>query len=298
MVEPYLVVCGLLLLASVAVRALPAIRHSFDDDYEDGWDLTPRELAYLRSGPYGVVLTVLAELHGEGAVDLSRHGPVRRLDPPRDLHDRLTVAVYSGLRWTRRPRLLALTPRVRRACRPLRWDLLERRLLPPLRRRVFAGALLAYALVLPAATVLEEGARGSTVLGALGIWALAALCALGPRLTVAGHREITLHRAAIARVAASDGTTEASYLTDLVAAFGVAAVREVCGAHVHCGALAPSRPSYQPLPVPVPQPAPRVPLPAAPRLQVVRPPVIFVPVEPPATLDSAVLRGARVPVAA
>ena len=36
MAQPYLIVCALLLLASVLARALPVTRHSFDDDHEDG----------------------------------------------------------------------------------------------------------------------------------------------------------------------------------------------------------------------------------------------------------------------
>lgn len=253
MVEPYLVVCGVLLLGSVLARALPVAGRSFDDDHEDGWDLTPRELAYLRRGPYGVVLTVLAELHGSGAIDLGPHR-VRRLDPVLDLDDRLAVAVYAGLTWTRRPRLLALLPRVRRACAPLRWDLHERRLLAPLRRRVFAAALLVYAAGLATATMLENQVRGSTVVGALGVGAAAGLLTLGPRRTVATHRELRRHRRALARVVA-DGPAEAAYLADLVAAYGAAAVRAFCGALIPSGALAPPTPSYEPRPTPEPVPA-------------------------------------------
>src|SRR5262249_50305747 len=160
---------------------------------EDGWDIAPRELGYLRSGPYGVVLTVLAELHGEGAVDASRPGPVRRLDPPADLDDRLTVAVYSGLAWTRRPRFLALMPRVPRACTVLRSDVRERWLLPPVRRTVFSLALRGYAAGLAVATVVEDHGRGSTVVGAL-IVCCVALLLKGFSRTIAGYRELASHR--------------------------------------------------------------------------------------------------------
>jgi uncharacterized protein (TIGR04222 family) len=268
------------------------VRHSFDDDHEDGWDLSPREVAHLRDGPYGVVLTVLAELHGEGAADLSRPGPVRRLDPPRDLNDRLTIAVYSGLRWFRRPRLLALLPRVRRACAPLRWDLRERRLLPPVRRTLFAVTLRVYAVGLVAAAVLETDFRGSTVVGALAVTAFA-LLVRGPRRTVAGFRELAEHRAALRRVA-DDHHDEAAYLCDIVAAHGLGALRVLCAGYVAAGALAPPRPSYEPRPVPVP--VLRIaPAPTRPRLVIVVPPSIFVPVEPP---EPAVLRRDRMAVAA
>lgn len=292
MVAPYLVACGLLLLGSLLARTLPVARRSFDDDHEDGWDLDARDLAYLRAGRYGVVLTVLAELHGEGAARVPRRGRVRRLDPPRDLHDALTVAVYSGLRWTRRPRLLALLPRVRRACAPLRWDLLERRMLAPRRRRLFAVALRAYALGLAAAMVIEDDYRGSTMLAALGI-GLVTLLARGPRRTVAGFRELALHRAAIASEA-GHGWGEAAYLADLVAAHGVAALRVLCADYVPSGALAAPVPSYEP---PARQPMSTMPRPTMPRpavpgpvtLSEARRPVsrfeVFVPAEPPEPAD-------------
>ncbi len=284
MVAPYLVACGLLLLGSLLARLLPVARRSFDTDHEDGWDLDARGLAYLRAGRYGVVLTVLAELHGEGAVAVPRRGRVRRLDPPHDLHDALTVAVYSGLRWTRRPRLLALLPGVRRACAPLRWELLDRSLLAPRRRMLFAGGLRAYALGLAAAMVIEDDYRGSTMLAALGVGVAAALTR-GPSRTVAGFRELALHRAALGREA-GHGWGEAAYLTDIVAAHGVAALRVLCADYVPSGALAPPAPSYEPparpsapvVPVATPAPAPRRPVP---RFEV------FVPAEPP---EPAVLR--------
>jgi uncharacterized protein (TIGR04222 family) len=246
--EPYLVVCAALLLGSVLARALPADRRSFDDDHEDGWDLTPRELAFLRNGPYAVVLTVLAELHGNGAVDLGRGDRVHRLDPPRDCDDRLAIAVYSGLNWSRRPRLLALLPRVRRACAPLRWDLRERALLPPVRRRLFAAALQAYAVGLAVATAIEGSAHGSTVVGAVAVSGVAALAALGPRRTVAGFRELAQHRRALHGVAEA-GDDEAAYLADLVAAYGIGAVQVLCDGYIPSGAFAPALPSYEPRPV-------------------------------------------------
>ena len=296
MVESYLIICALMLVTAVLVRALPVSRVSFGEDHEDGWDLSARQVAYLRAGRYGVVLAVLAELHGEGAADLSRG--VARRHPPRDLHDRLTVAVYSGLRWTRRPRLLALLPRVGRACAPLRWDLLERHLLVPARRRLLAVALRVYALGLATAMVIEDDYRGSTMLAAAGVGVLT-IVARGPRRTVAGFRELRWHRAALAREAAH-GLGEAAYLSDLVAAHGAGALRVLCADYVRSGALAPLAPSYEPpvrAPEPVPAPlAPVVTLPrprSVPRFEVTLPrqrPAIFVPAEPPEQVDSAVLR--------
>ena len=298
MVEPYLVVCGTLLLGSVLARALPVTRRSLDEDYEDGWDLTPRELAYLRRGPYGVVVTVLADLHGLGSVDLGP-GRVVQLDPRHDLDDRLAVAVYAGLVWFRHPRLLALLPRVRRACAPLRWDLRERGLLPPVRRRVFAAALLVYAAGLAIGTALENGARGSTVAGALAVCGATALLAVGPRRTVAGSRELRAHRQALHR-AAADGVGEVEYVADMVAAYGIAGVRELCGL-IPAGALAPPAPSYEPClplgapargpgPRPVVEPAPtfrpRVPVPAGDQ-------PLLVPVAPPVVVEFPVARPRR-----
>lgn len=255
MVEPYLVVCAALLLGSVLAWALPLDRRSFDDDYEDGWDLAPREVAYLRRGPYGVVLTVLADLHGCGSVDLSGRS-VRRLDPRHDLDDRLAVAVYAGLTWVRRPWLLAWLPGVRRACAPLRAELLARGLLPPRRRRIFAAALLVYAGGLATATMLERDLQGSTVVSALGVWGAAGLLSLGPRRTVAGGRELRAHRRALARVA-EPGGLGAEYLADLVAAYGAIALREA--RLVPAGALGrplPAEPWPARAPAPVLDPSP------------------------------------------
>lgn len=256
-VEPYLVVCGLLLLGSLLARGLPAVRHSDDCDHEDGWDLSPREVAYLRRGPYGVVLTVLADLHGEGAVDLG-HGRTRRLDPPRDLDDRLAVAVHSGLTWSRAPRLLALLPRVRRACAPLRAELRERALLPPVRRTVFAAALRASAMGLALGCALEADLPGSTVAGAAAVCVLAVVLP-APRRTLAGYRELAQHRAAL-RAVAADGMGEAAYLADLVAAHGVGALQVLCRDYIPAGALAPPMPAYEPVPAPLPAPI-RLPVP-------------------------------------
>ena len=253
MVEPYLVVCAALLLGSVLARALPLGRRSLDDDHEDGWDLAPRELAYLRRGPYGVVLAVLADLHGCGSVDLSGR-QVRRLDPRHDLDDRLAVTVYAGLTWVRRPRLLAWLPQVRRACAPLRTGLLDRGLLPSRRRRLFAAALLVYAGGLASLTMLERDLRGSTVVSALGVWGVAGLLSLGPRRTVAGARELRAHRRALARVVGHHALT-AEYLADLVAACGVVALRDLCDGLVPTGALAPPPPSYEPRPAGEPAPS-------------------------------------------
>lgn len=346
MVEPYLIACGVLLLGSVLARALPVSRRSFDSDHEDGWDLAPRELAYLRRGAYGVVLTVLAHLHGDGVIDLGRArvernhrdraahaSPTRHTGPAPD--DELAEAVCTVLPYVRHPRLVALFPRVRRACAPLRGDLRERGLLPPLRRRLFAAALLVYAGGLATATALESGLRGSTVAGAVGVWGAAALLALGPRRTVAGARELASHRRALARVAVD--LSEAEYLLDLVAAYGPAALR-VLGGQVPAGALArpasasePSpaqpTPTVQPAPVPVDQPAPtlqpapvpadqpmRAPAPPQPRpapgyqpWPAVGAPVylrpVLVPVPPPAVpefpvVELPVRRHDRLPVAA
>jgi uncharacterized protein (TIGR04222 family) len=300
-VEPYLVVCGVLLLGSVLARALPATRRSFDSDHEDGWDLTPRELAYLRRGSYGVVLTVLAELHGAGALDLSR-GRLDRLDPCYDLDDRIAVAVYAGMNQVHRPWRLALLPRVRKACAPLRLDLRERRLLPPLRRRIFAAALLVYAGGLATATMLESDVRGSTVVGAFGVWSAAGLLALGPRLTLAGSRELRSHRHALAGVAA-EGDGEAAYLADLVAAYGVAAVWVLCRGPIPSGALAPPAPSYEPRPVAPPAPVAVPPLHQRPVLVPV-PAVVALPDDSLRTLrefpvlELPARRAERLPVAA
>src|SRR5690606_6125956 len=123
---------------------------------------------------------------------------------------------------------LAWLPRVRRACAPLRAELLDRGLLPPRRRRVFAVALLGYAGGLATATAFEHGLRGSTVVSALGVWGVAGLLSLGPRRTVAGLRELRAHRRALAR-AVRQGALAAEHLADLVAAYGVVALRELCG---------------------------------------------------------------------
>jgi uncharacterized protein (TIGR04222 family) len=263
-VEPYLVACGALLLGSVLARALPVARRSFDDEHEDGFDLTPRELGYLRRGPYGVVLTVLAELHRVGAVDAGRR--IARRDPLRpgrgidtaecDCDDRLALAVYAGLTYTRRPRLLALLPSVRRACAPLRWAMRERQMLPARRQKVFAAWLLLYAVGFGVAGVIEQQAVLSTVVGAAAVATLAGvLLCFGPRRTVNGSRELRLHRGALARVA-SEGHDEAAYLPDLVAAYGVAALQVLCRGYVPSGSLVPTPAVTKPA---VTQPAPTEP---------------------------------------
>jgi uncharacterized protein (TIGR04222 family) len=310
-VEPYLVVCAALLLGSLLARGLPLDRRSVDDDYEDGWDLAPREVAYLRRGPYGVVLTVLADLHGCGSVDLSGRHP-QRLDPRHDLDDRLAVAVYAGLTWFRRPRLLAWLPGVRRACAPLRAGLLERGLLPPRRRRVFAAALLVYAGGLATATMLERDLQGSTVVSALGVWGAAGLLSLGPRRTLAGARELRAHRRALARVVDQDALG-AEYLADLVAAYGPAALREL--GRAPAGALAPPSPVIEPAPAvqvrpsvalwPVVDPppvfeawSPVEPLPAAEPSSGGEPSPVVQPAPPPVVVELPVRRSERLPVAA
>jgi len=252
LVQPYLVVCGLLLLAAVLVRALPLHRDSRDSEYEDGFDLTARELAYLRRGRYGVVLTVLAELHGEGAVDLSRSRRVHRLDPPRDCDDRLAIAVYAGLNHTRWPRLLAALPSVGRECRPLRAELCDRRLRPSGRRWVLASALRAWAVGLAIATMLEQQARGMAVVATLVVAGLAVVTGWGPRRTVAGRRELRTHRTALAQRSES-GELDGSYLGDLVAAHGRAAITALCGPVIRCGELA--RPRFAPLAAPTTAPS-------------------------------------------
>jgi uncharacterized protein (TIGR04222 family) len=255
MVEPYLVVCAVLLLGSVLARALPAQRISFDDDYEDGWDLSPRELAYLRRGRYGLVLTVLAELHGAGAVDLSQPGRVRQLDPPHDYDDPLAITVYAGLNWCLHPRLVALLPSVRRVSRGIRTDLVERALLAPPRRRIFAAALLVYAVGLAVATMVERAGQGSTLSSAVLVATVAAVLCLGPGRTLAGRRELQLHRRSLRAVIAGR-SADAAYLADLVAVDGWPAVEVLCGRYVAVGALAPRQvpvPVATPAPVPVPR---------------------------------------------
>jgi hypothetical protein len=164
--------------------------------------------------------------------------------------------------------------------------------------------LLVYAGGLATATMLESDLRGSTVVGAIGVWSAAGLLALGPRRTLAGSRELWTHRQALARVATA-GEAEAAYLADHVAAYGIAAVRELCGGPIRSGVLAPPEPSYEPRPVAEPAPA------------VVRPPhqrPILVPAPAPAVvallddslrtlrefpvLDLPVRRPDRLPVAA
>jgi uncharacterized protein (TIGR04222 family) len=246
-VEAYLAVCGALLLGSVLARWLPAARHSFDDEHEDGFDLTPRELGYLRRGPYGVVLTVLAELHGIGAVDATRRiarryplRPGRGIDTGEcNCDDRLALAVYAGLTYTRSPRLLALLPSVRQACAPLRWAMRDRGMLPAIRHKVFSAWLLLYAVGCAVAAMIEFRAVLSTVVAAAAVVAIAGvLLGFGPRRTLAGSRELRLHRGALARVA-KDRHDDAAYLADLVAAFGAAALHVLCGRFVASGALAP-----------------------------------------------------------
>ena len=250
--EPYLVICGLLLVGSVLARALPMRRISFDEDYEDGWDLHPRELAYLRRGRYGVVLTVLAELHARGSVDLSTGRLAQQLDPPHEYDDPLATTIYAGLNRVRRPRLLALLPSVRRSCQGIRSDLVERALLPPTRRRIFAAALLANAVGLGIATTMERGGQGSTMASAVLVAGLATLLCFGPLRTLAGQRELWLHQESL-RAAIADGADEAHYFADLVAAHGRAAVDVLCSGYIAVGALAPQE---EPLPAPEPAPIP------------------------------------------
>ena len=256
MVEPYLVVCAVLMLGSVMSRGLPVQRVSFDDDYEDGWDLSPRELAYLRRGQYGLVLTVLAELHGAGAADLSQPGRARPLDPPHDYDDPLAITVYAGLNWCVHPRLLALLPSVRRASRGVRSDLVERALLAPTRRRIFAAALLVYAVGLAGATMVERAGQGSTLSNAVLVAGVASMLCLGPRRTLAGRRELQLHRRNL-RALIAGRSADATYLADLVAVDGWPAVEVLCGRYVAVGALAP-RPEPAPVAAPVPVPVPRL----------------------------------------
>jgi uncharacterized protein (TIGR04222 family) len=256
MVEPYLVVCGLLLFGSLLARGLPVRRVSFDDDYEDGWDLSPRELAYLRRGRYGLVLNVLTELHSAGAVEVGQPGPVRQLDPPRDYDDPLATTVYAGLNWCRRPYLLAQLPSIRRASQGIRSDLVERALLAPTRRRLLAASLLAYAVGLAVATMLERAGQGSTVSGAVLVAVIAAVLCLGPQRTVAGQRELRLHRRSLFKLVASSHADE-TYVGDMVAVDGWPAVQVLCGAYVLVGTLAP-KPTPAPVAVPVPVLLPRV----------------------------------------
>jgi hypothetical protein len=168
----------------------------------------------------------------------------------------------------RRSRLLALLPGVRRECSIIRDDLRQRSLIPPLRRDIFAAALVAFAVGLAVAMVLENAAVGSTVAGALAASTLAVGTCLGPRRTLAGWRELSNHRRALSQVIAA-GAAEAGYLADLVAAHGRAAIDVLCGSavvgggYIAAGALAAAaEPAPGPEPVRVPGPA-SVELPAA-----------------------------------
>jgi hypothetical protein len=102
--------------------------------------------------------------------------------------------------------------------------------------------------------MLESDLRGSTVVSAAGVWVAVGLLAPGPRRTVAGLRELWLHRQALSRVAGD----EESYFADMVAAYGIPAIRQLCGVLIPTGALAPPPPSYEPRPVVEPVPAPVV----------------------------------------
>ena len=187
----YLLVCGLLLMASVAARALPVVpRLGPDEDVwhsDTPWD--PRVVAYVRRGPYGLVLTVLAELHARGGVDARRTRDLRQLDPPADgdYDDPLSVAIYLATRWCRWPGLIACLPSVRRAARPYRADAARRGLVTPVRRRLLSLTLLLYGVSLAVAGAADVP-QGSTVAGAVAVAGVAALLATGPRRTVAGHR--------------------------------------------------------------------------------------------------------------
>ncbi len=180
----------------------------------------------------------------------------RQLDPPHEYDDPLATTIYAGLNWVHRARLLALLPSVRRACEGIRSDLIERALLPPTRRRILAAALLAYAVGLAVATMVERGGQGSTMASAALIAGLATLLCIGPRRTLAGQRELWLHRRSL-RAAIADGADDAAYVADLVAADGRAAVEVLCGGYLGVGALAPRS-----VPLPVPEPA-RIPAPPA-----------------------------------
>jgi hypothetical protein len=148
--------------------------------------------------------------------------------------------------------LLALLPSVRRACAPLRWEMRDRRMLPARRQKVFAAWLLLYAVAFAIAGAVERHANGSTVVAAATVVALAAaLLCFAPRRTLAGARELRLHREALARVAAARHD-EAAYLPDLVAAYGAAALRVLCRQYIASGALAP--PLVISTPPAVPQP--------------------------------------------
>jgi uncharacterized protein (TIGR04222 family) len=248
MVEPYLVVCAVLLVASVAARALPVLPR-FDAD------LTARHVAYLRRGRYGTVLTVLAELHAQGSVDAS--GPLTTREPPADLDDELAEAVYAGLRWPVPPWMLALSPAVRRACAPVRADLVEHGLLPPLRRRIFGYVALTYAAALALATAYEQGPRHSTVVSAAVVVGLAAVLAVGPRRTIAGFFAVRAERHLLAHlVASAAGPTDASLFVAMVAADGRAAFDLVCGEYVVVGGFPADEPIEPLIPIPTPVPVP------------------------------------------
>jgi uncharacterized protein (TIGR04222 family) len=262
-VEAYLIVCSLLLAASIVARAMPIVARVADDDErwsaDEPWD--PRSVGYLRQGPYGVVLTVLAELHARGAVDARVSGRIRQLDPPADgqYDDPLSIAVYLATRWCREPHLIALLPAVRRACGGLRPGLVQRGLLPSLRRRLFAWTLLAYAAGLALATAAEHPDR-STVVGAAVVTALALALSAGPRRTVAGHRVLIVERQLLA-VWTADHTYSVGVarleplLASMVAAQGRAALDVLCDGYVAVGAVAPkrftvARPRLVPRPMP------------------------------------------------
>jgi len=265
---PYLIACGLLLVLAVAARALPLVpRLGPDEDVwhsDTPWD--PRVVALVRRGTYGLVLTVLAELHARGGVDARRPGALRQLDPPADgdYDDPLSVAVYLATRWCRPAWLIAWVPAVRRAARPYRADAARRGLVTPLRRRVLSLTLLLYGVGLAVAGAAQVP-QGSTVAGAVGVTGLAALLTTGPRRTVAGHRFLRAERRLLAGWIADQDTTDpvtvAAMLSATVSLDGRAALELLCETYPLAGILAPRRVRrVAPRLVPYLVPAPAVPI--------------------------------------
>jgi uncharacterized protein (TIGR04222 family) len=268
----------------VAARALPVVpRLGPDEDVwhsDTPWD--PRVVAYVRRGPYGLVLTVLAELHARGGVDARRTQELRQLDPPADgdYDDPLSVAIYLATRWCRWPGVIAWLPSVRRAARPYRADAARRGLVTPVRRQLLSLTLLLYGVSLAVAGAADVP-QGSTVVGAFGVAGVAALLATGPRRTVAGHRFLRAERrlltAWIGEQDTTDRVTVAAMLLATVSLDGLAALELLCQEYPLAGILAPRRvrrpaPRLVPYLVPTPATAPdrvlepiliRIPAPAA-----------------------------------